>query len=77
MQFSGGKFNQPDDLMRPEVRIHKLSIQCKTASIRETVAYDVGQQPGLINSRGGLVRILHLHVLMNLICEVVHCTSVK
>jgi hypothetical protein len=64
MQFGGGKFNQPDDLMHQGARIHKLSIQCKTRSItfRETVAYDIGQEPGWINGRGGLVRNLHLHV---------------
>jgi hypothetical protein len=79
MQFGGGKFNQPDDLMHPEWRIHKLSIQCKTESIafRETVAYNIGQEPGWIDSTAGLVRILHLHDLMNLICEIVRYTSVE
>jgi hypothetical protein len=43
MQFGGGKFNQPDNLMRPEARIHKLSIQCKTGSItfRETGSFKI------------------------------------
>jgi hypothetical protein len=50
--------------MRPEARIHQLSIQWKTESItfRETVAYDIGQEPDLIDSRGGLVRILQCPV---------------
>jgi hypothetical protein len=65
MQFGGGKFNQPDNLMRPEARIHKLSIQCKAESItfRETVVYDIGQEPGWINNRGWMIRIFHLSVL--------------
>jgi hypothetical protein len=50
--------------MRPETRIHKLGIQCKTGSImfREPVAYDIGQEPGVIDCRGGLLMILYLHV---------------
>jgi hypothetical protein len=50
--------------MCPEVRIHKLSTQCKTGSItfRETVASDIGQELSWIDSRDGLASILHLHV---------------
>jgi hypothetical protein len=64
MQVGVDKFNQPDDVMRPETRIHKLGIQCKTGSItfREPVAYDIGQEPCVIDCRGGLVMILYLHV---------------
>jgi hypothetical protein len=55
MQFGGGKFNQPDDLMSQEARIHKLDIRCKTGSItfRETVVYDIGQEPGWTDIRAG------------------------
>jgi hypothetical protein len=55
MQFGGGKFNQPGDLMRPKARIHKLSTQRKTGSIvfSETVVYDIEQEPGRIDSRAG------------------------
>jgi hypothetical protein len=68
VQFGGGKFNQLDDLMRPEARIHKLIIQYKTESItfRETVVYNIGREFGWINNRGGLVRILHLYVFDDL-----------
>jgi hypothetical protein len=64
MQSDGGRFNQLDDLMRPEARIHKLSMQCKMGSIifRETIMYDIGQEPGWIDGRGELARILHVHV---------------
>jgi hypothetical protein len=63
MQFGGGKFSQPDDLMRPEAHIHKLSIQCNTGSItfRETVAYDIGQELGWIDLMGGPVMIPYPH----------------
>jgi hypothetical protein len=64
MQFGGAKLNQLDNFMHPEAGIHKLSIQCKTGSItfRETLAYNIGQESGWIDSRGWLVTILHLHV---------------
>jgi hypothetical protein len=58
------QIHRPDDLMHLEERIHKLSIQYKTGRItfRETVGYAIRQEPGGIDNRGGLARILHLHV---------------
>jgi hypothetical protein len=79
MQFGGGKFNHPGGLVRAEASIHKLSIQCKTENItfRETVAYDIGQEPGWIDSRGGLAGFSISMFLMNLTCEAVRYISVK
>jgi hypothetical protein len=31
-------------------------------AFRETVAYDIGEDPGWTDSRDGLVRILNLHI---------------